>query len=164
VSRESARHAAGEPSEHAPDPRVKAGVLLAPAGTGGDDLTPFAAEHFPFMNPDFSRMTTPALVVAGDRDDSPLTHRGPEWMSDPYRLSPPGKSLLTLFGAEHSLGGIPGYEVKETTDEHPARVALLGRLSAAYLRSALDPADQAWAEARAELAATPDALGRVDSR
>lgn len=54
------------------DPRVRAGVLLAAAGRGGADLTPFAAEHFPFMNPSFDHMTTPALVVAGDKDDSPL--------------------------------------------------------------------------------------------
>ncbi|MFI7134162.1 hypothetical protein ACIBQ1_51440 [Nonomuraea sp. NPDC050153] len=58
------------------DARVKAGVLLATAGKGGADLTPFAAEHFPFMNPSFANMTTPALVVAGDHDGSPLTVRG----------------------------------------------------------------------------------------
>lgn len=88
------------------DSRIKAGVLLATAGKGGADLTPFAAEHFPFMNPDFANMTTPALVVAGDKDDLPLSVRGPEWLADPYFLSPGDKSLLTLFGAEHSLGGI----------------------------------------------------------
>jgi hypothetical protein len=54
-----------------------------------------------------------------------LTVRGPEWMSDPYFLSPGAESLLTLFGAEHSLGGIPGYEVTETTDENPEHVALI---------------------------------------
>lgn len=101
------------------DSRIKAGVLLATAGKGGADLTPFAAEHFPFMNPDFANMTTPALVVAGDKDDLPLSVRGPEWLADPYFLSPGDKSLLTLFGAEHSLGGIAGYEAQETTDENP---------------------------------------------
>lgn len=34
-------------AEDLPDPRVKAGVLLATAGLGADNLTPFAAEHFP---------------------------------------------------------------------------------------------------------------------
>jgi predicted dienelactone hydrolase len=59
------------------DARITAGVLLATAGTGGADLTPFAAERFPFMNPSFASMTTPALVIAGDQDDSPLSVRGP---------------------------------------------------------------------------------------
>lgn len=146
------------------DPRITAGVLLATAGTGGADLTPFAAEHFPFINPNFAPMTAPALIVAGDRDQSPLTHRGPDWMTDPYHLSPGPKSLLTLFGAEHSLGGIPGYTVTETTDESPERVALIQRLTWAYLRSALYPEDPSWATASAELAASADPLGRIESK
>ncbi|MGC4803486.1 alpha/beta hydrolase family protein [Micromonospora sp. DT233] len=146
------------------DPRVSAGVLLATAGTGGDDLTPFAREHFPYLNPDFTHLTAPALVVAGDRDQSALSVRGPDWSADPYLLGPGPKSLLTLFGAEHSLGGIPGYEAAETTDEHPGRVALLRRLTTAYLRSALDPADPAWPTEVAQLAASRDPLGRVESK
>lgn len=101
------------------------------------------------MNPVFDHMTTPALVVMGDKDDLPLTVRGPEWTADPYHLSPGPKSLLTLFGAEHSLGGIPGYEAAETTDADPARLALLQDLTLAYLRSALDPADPSWSRASA---------------
>ncbi|HYQ66810.1 alpha/beta hydrolase family protein [Actinophytocola sp.] len=150
----------GVPGEDLSDPRVSAGVLLAATGRGGADLTPFAAEHLPFMNPSFAEMTTPALVVAGDRDQSLLSVRGPDWFTDPYHLSPGGKSLLTLFGAEHSLGGIPGYEARETTDESPARVALIQRLTSAYLRSALDPEDDSWAAARG----STGTLGRVDSR
>ncbi|MYV98957.1 chlorophyllase [Streptomyces sp. SID3343] len=152
------------PGEDMSDPRVKAGVLLAVPGTGGADLTPFAAEHLPFMNPDFTRMTTPALIVAGDKDQSALTVRGPEWFADAYVLSPGAKSLLTLFGGEHSLGGIPGYAVTETTDESPERVALLRRLSSAFLRSALDPADTAWSTASAEAGAGTEPLGRVESK
>ncbi|MFD8275323.1 alpha/beta hydrolase family protein [Streptomyces flaveolus] len=153
----------GAPGEDLSDPRVKAGVLLAAPGLG-DDLTPFAAEHLPFMRPSFDRMTTPALVVAGDHDQSALTTRGPDWFTDPYTHSPGSKSLLTLFGAEHSLGGIPGYEVAETTDENPARVALLQHLTTAYLRSALFPADDAWKEAVTALAEAADSLGRVESK
>ncbi|GHA06282.1 hypothetical protein GCM10010372_01740 [Streptomyces tauricus] len=146
------------------DARVKAGVLLATAGKGGADLTPFAAEHFPFMNPSFENMTTRALVVVGDRDDSPLSVRGPEWLADPYVLSPGDKSLLTLFGAEHSLGGIAGYEVQETTDEHPGRVALLQRVTWAYLRHALGIEDDSWTAARKALASGADPLGRIESK
>ncbi|KAB8188202.1 chlorophyllase [Microbispora catharanthi] len=155
---------AGEPGEDMSDPRIKAGVLLALPGTGGADLTSFAAEHFPFMNPGFAEMTTPALVVAGDRDQSLLSVRGPDWFTDAYFLSPGGKSLLTLFGAEHSLGGISGYNVTETTDENPERVALVRRLTWAYLRTALGLGDSTWPAARAALAQAGDPLGRIESR
>lgn len=140
------------------DSRVAAGVLLATAGRGGADLSPFAAEQFPFMHPDFTTMTTPALVVAGDKDDSPLTVRGPDWLTDPYHLSPGPKSLLTVFGAEHSLGGIPGHEAKETTDESPERVALIQRVTLAYLRHALAVDDTDWVN----LPENP--LGRLESK
>jgi fermentation-respiration switch protein FrsA (DUF1100 family) len=126
------------------DPRVRAGVLLAAAGRGGADLTPFAAEHFPFMNPSFDHMTTPALVVAGDKDDSPLSVRGAEWLTDPYFGSPGAKSLLTVTGGEHSLGGIAGYEVSETTDENPGRVALIQHVTGACLRHALGVEAHSW--------------------
>ncbi|MER5430881.1 chlorophyllase [Streptomyces sp. NPDC002588] len=146
------------------DTRIKAGLLLATAGRGGADLTPFAAEHFPFMNPDFANMTTPALVVAGDKDDSPLSVRGPEWLADPYFLSPGAKSLLTLFGAEHSLGGIAGYEVRETTDENPERVALIQRVTWAYLRHALGIEDAGWTAARKALSESAAPMGRIESK
>ena len=140
------------------DPRVQAGVLLAVTGRGGADLSPFAAEHFPFMSPDFTTMTTPALIVAGEHDDSPLSVRGPDWFTDAYHLSPPGKSLLTLSGAEHSLGGITGHESTETTDESPQRVALLRRLTVSYLRETLKLGDSGWP------APVEEALGRLESR
>ena len=127
------------------DPRIAAGVLLAVAGTGGDDLTPLAAENFSFMNPNFAEMATPALVVAGDRDQSPLSVRGPDWWTDAYTLSPEPKSLLTLYGAEHSMGGIQGYNDPQTTDENPQRVRLVQRATTAYLRTALAAGDDAWA-------------------
>ena len=154
----------GATEEDMSDSRIKAGVLLATPGQGGADLTPFAAENFPFMNPSFADMTTPTLVVAGDRDQSLLSVRGPDWFTDPYFLSPGGKSLLTLFGAEHSLGGISGYNVTETTDENPERVALIQRFTWAYLRSALDPEDFNWSAARKALMESPNPLGRIESK
>jgi len=154
----------GQEEDDLSDARITAGVLLATAGRGGADLTPFAAGDFPFLNPSFARMTTPALVVVGDRDDSPLTHRGPDWMTDAYTLSPGDKSLLTLFGAEHSLGGIPGYEARETTDEDPARVALLQRVTWAYLRHALGVDDTGWTAAREALSGGGDEDGAARAR
>lgn len=148
--------------------RIKAGVLLAAVGNGngGADLSAFAAEHYPFLaNNSFAEMTTPALVVAGDKDASAhLTVRGAEWHADPYFLSNGPKCLLTLFGAEHGLGGVSGYDVAETTDENPERVAAVQRLTWAYLRTALYPEDRAWPEAVAALESSPDPVGRVESK
>jgi predicted dienelactone hydrolase len=148
------------------EPRIKAGVLLAAPGRGGDALTEFVAKNYSFFETiDFSQMTTPTLVVAGDKDASPhLTVAGPEWHTDPYHLSPGPKSLLTLFDAEHGLGGISGYDVAETTDENPERVASVQQLTWAYLRTALNPADPAWQTARDTLATAPAPLGRIESK
>ncbi|HET6289511.1 MAG TPA: alpha/beta fold hydrolase [Amycolatopsis sp.] len=148
------------------EPRISAGVLLAAPGRGGDAVTEFVAENYPFfLSADFSAMTTPALVVAGDEDASNhLTVRGPEWHTDPYFLAPGRKTLLTLFDAEHGLGGVSGYDVAETTDENPERVAAVQRLTWAYLRSELYPGDSAWQVACEKLAAVPDPLGRVEAK
>ncbi|WP_411114917.1 alpha/beta hydrolase family protein [Streptomyces sp. 029-5] len=146
------------------DPRVKAGVLLATAGRGGDALTPFAAETLPWLrHPDFGHMTSPALVIAGDRDVLPLTVRGADWTTDPYVLAPGDKSLLTLFGAEHFLGGISGHHAAETTDENPERVALVQRVTLAYLRHALGIDSSDWTATQKALA-DPHPLGRLESK
>ncbi|WP_326633482.1 alpha/beta fold hydrolase [Streptomyces sp. NBC_01762] len=153
----------GVPGKDMSDARVKAGVLLALTGLG-DDLTPFAAENFPFMRPSFDSMTTSVLIVAGDNDQSHLSNRGPDWFTDPYTCSPGSKSLLTLFEAEHSLGGIAGYEVAETTDESPARVALIQQLTTVFLRSALYPEDTSWRAAATALDEDPNPLGKLQSK
>ncbi len=153
-----------EKSEDLSDSRIKAGVLLATAGKGGSDLTPYATANFPWLKaPSFADMTTPALVVTGDEDHLPLTVRGPDWTADPYFLSPGDKSLLTLFGAEHSLGGIAGYEAKETTDENPERVALIQRVTWDYLRHALDIEDSGWSTAHKTLSSGAHPMGRIES-
>ncbi|WP_439660441.1 alpha/beta hydrolase family protein [Lentzea sp. HUAS TT2] len=120
------------------DDRIKAGVLLGSTGRG-DAVTDVVKENYSFMQTaDFSEMTAPALVVAGDADASAhLTTMGPDWHADPYHLAPGPKVLLTLFGAEHGFGGVSGYDVAETTDESPERVAAVQRLTTAYLRSQL---------------------------
>jgi hypothetical protein len=146
------------------DSRIKAGVALAAPGSGAD-LNAFAAEHYPVLrNLSFAEMTTPALVVAGDRDVNPAFSDRTDYRADAYFLSPGPKSLLTLFGAEHGLGGVSGYDVAETTDENPARVALIQRLTWAYLRSALYPADPSWPAASAELMGSANPLGRIESK
>ncbi|MGW3205997.1 alpha/beta hydrolase family protein [Streptomyces sp. NPDC001135] len=151
---------------HLAEPRIKAGVLLAAPGRGGEVLNGPMAEQWPVIGAvDFSTMTAPALVVVGDKDDSRhFTDMGPDWHADPYTLAPGPKALLTLFDAEHGLGGIAGYDAAETTDENPGRVAALARLTAAYLRTRFDPGAPAWQTVCEELTNGPDAVGRVESK
>jgi dienelactone hydrolase len=156
----------GDPGEDMSDSRVTAGVLLALAGTGGNALTPFAAEQFPFMNPDFSTLTTPALLVAGEKDQSLLSVRGPDWWTDGYHQSPGAVSLLTVFGAEHSLGGIVTHlAAKEMSDaESPEMLALVQRVTTAYLRRALGLGNEDWVRVHADLASDAQPLGRMESK
>jgi len=146
------------------EPRIKAGVLLTPPGSGGADLSSFGAGLPFFRRPSFAEMTTPTLVVVGENDVSPhLTVRGADWHADPYRLSTGPKCLLTIAGGEHILGGVSGYDAKETTDENPERVATVQRLTWAYLRSALYPEDCAWPVACASLAELKE-LGWIECK
>lgn len=154
----------GQPGEDRTDPRIKAGVLLATTGLGGADLTPFARDNFGFMSPDFSGLATPSLVVWGDHDQSALSTRGPDWFTDVYRLSPGARALVTLFGAEHSLGGIPGYRAADTTDENPAVVSLVARASTAFLQTQLGIDLAAWGAQVAALADEAESVGRIESR
>ncbi|MEU2834482.1 chlorophyllase [Streptomyces lavendulae] len=133
----------GIPGEDFSHSAVSAGALIAATGSG-DTLTPFAVEHLPFMRPDYSTMTAPALVIAGGSDQSQLSTRGPEWFTDAYHLSPSPKSLLGIAKGEHTLGGLAGEMVAETTDEDPARVALVADAISAYLHDAFKLDDAAW--------------------
>jgi hypothetical protein len=89
-------------------------------------------------------MTTPALIVAGGKDQSAMSTRGPDWFTDAYHLSPAPKSLLTIVDGEHTLGGVAGEKVAETTDEDPARVALVADAISAYLLDAFKLDAAAW--------------------
>ena len=146
------------------DRRIKAGVLLTVPGSGGDNLSPFAAANFPFMHPDFTSMHAPTLIVAGDNDRGAITIRGPEWWRDAYDLSPAPKSLLTLFGGEHSLGGIPNYEARETTDESAERLAAVQNVTTAFFRRALSGDERAWSEAAEALAGSETPQGKIETK
>ena len=144
------------------EPRIRAAVMFSPPGDGRD-MAPWAAEHYPELGAnDFGRMTTPALVLTGDQDVNPRFSERRDWRADAYRLSPGPKSLLTLTDAGHIFGGISGYDAKEASDENPALVAQVQRLTWAYLRSALYPDDPAWEEVCAGL--TSERIGRVESK
>lgn len=153
--------ASRQPGEDRTDTRVKAGVLLSTTGLTRGDLTPFAAENFAFMDPDFTRLTTPTIVVAGDHDQSALSTRGPDWFTDVYHHSPGAKHLVTLVGGEHTLGGIQDYASTATTDESPERVDLVRRTTTAFLKATLGIDATAWDA----VTATPtEPVGRIDSK
>lgn len=134
--------------------RITAGVMLTAPGNGGASLSEMAASRYSFFNPDFSHLTTPTLVVVGDEDASAhLTVRGPEWHADAFWEGPGADALLTMVGGKHGLGGIAGYDAKETDDEDPERLEIALRMTWAYLRSALYGGDDAWAVAKEALAA-----------
>ncbi|MFE9680858.1 alpha/beta hydrolase family protein [Streptomyces sp. NPDC006285] len=151
-------------AEDLSDARVMASIQLATAGKGGDELTPFAHDNLPWLrDQDFSHITAPGLVVAGDKDDLPLSTRGPAWTTDPYTLSRSTNSLLTVRGGEHFLGGISGYRAAETTDENPDRVALVQQVTLAYLRhiTGIDHTD--WNNAQTVLTGDHP-LGHLESK
>ncbi|RYP69231.1 hypothetical protein DL771_006199 [Monosporascus sp. 5C6A] len=132
----------------AAEARVRAGVVLAGTGAGGADLSETGRRVIPFYGPDFSTMSTPALVVYGDEDASPfLSNRGPDWHADPYTLAPGPKALFTVKGGRHGLGGVSGPDAAETEDESPERLGAVQRMTWAYLRSQLFEGDTAWEEA-----------------
>ncbi len=146
------------------DARVKVAVLLAAPGRG-EDLAAQAATLYPALrHVSFAKMTPPTLVVVGEDDGNPLFSARTDWRADAYHLGPSPKSLLTLFGATHALGGISAYDAKEATDENPERVAALRALVWAYLRSALYPDDSAWTDAIAALDSMPAPMGKVESK
>jgi predicted dienelactone hydrolase len=147
-----------------PETRIKAGVILAGIGNGGADISDFGKKLLPFYGANFSKMSTPALVVYGDEDVSPhLTIRGADWHADSYALAPGPKDLLTLKGAKHGLGGISGWDAGETLDESPERLAVVQRMTWAYLRSQLYEGDGAWAEACKALEGL-EGQGKVESK
>lgn len=146
------------------DPRIAAGVIIAGPGNPAF-LTGAARDRYPILRTiDFSAMTAPALVVVGDRDVNPMFSDQAAYRAGAYTLSPGPKDLLTVFGGEHILGGISGYDAAETTDESPARVEAVAQLTWAYLRTALNPADSAWTAACAALRDAPSPLARVDAK
>lgn len=146
------------------DTRIAAGVIIA--GPGNPEfLTGAARDRYPVLRTlDFSAMTAPALVVVGDRDVNPMFSDQAAYREGAYTLSPGPKDLLTVFGGEHILGGISGYDAAETTDESPARVEAVAQMTWAWLRTALDAADPAWPAACAALGDAPSPFARVDSK
>lgn len=102
-------------------------------------------------------------MVAGDADLAVhLTVRGADWYRDPFREGPGADAMLTLSGGKHGLGGVAGYDAKETSDEDPDRLAVAQRMSWAYLRSAFDEDNHSWSNACRALKSRASAHGHID--
>lgn len=146
------------------DDRIKFGVVLAGPGLGADLDGP-AGQRFPDLTKNtFDAMTTPALIVAGEKDVNPTFASRTDWRADAYYLSPAPKRLFMVTGAEHGLGGVAGYDAAETTDENPDRAAAVQRMTWAYLWSAFNPESDAWTKARTALETDAASLGHVESK
>jgi predicted dienelactone hydrolase len=126
------------------DPRISAGILLAAPGRGGRDMTMENAARFPFFDVDFSTLTTRSLVVCGDADDPHFTSRGPEWHADAFHDAPGAEALLMMHGVGHGLGGIAGFDAKETEIEAPEALEALRRLTLAWLQTVMQAGEGAW--------------------
>lgn len=69
-----------------------------------------------------------------------------------------------MSGGEHALGGIPGFDAKETTDEDPDRLEAVARMTWAWLRTIFDTSDTAWFVACKALEENAASLGHVASK
>jgi predicted dienelactone hydrolase len=146
------------------DPRIRTGILLASPGRGGADLTPENAARFPFFDVDFSGINTPTLVVCGADDDPHFTPRGPEWHADPFHDAPGAEALLTINGVGHGLGGIAGWDARETEAEDPDALEATRRLTLAWFRStfAIEPA--AWTQSQSALSESAASIAKIISK
>ena len=133
------------------DPRIKVGILLASTGRGGADLTPDSTKRFPFLDVDFSCINTPTLVVCGADDDPHFTPRGPDWHADPFHDAPGADALLMIKGVGHGLGGIAGWDARETETENPDALEATRRLTLAWLRSRFAIEHAAWDKSQSAL-------------
>jgi len=146
------------------EPRIKALVLVGVSG-GPEGFNGAARQHYPVLAAgNFGSMTSPALIVNGDQDKNLMFSDVDNWRADAYYQSPGPKDLLTVFGAEHIFGGISGYDARETSDENPERVAFVCESILAYIRSAFNPNDSSWEQAKKTLNGVQGALGSIESK
>jgi hypothetical protein len=67
-------------------------------------------------------------------------------------------------GGKHGLGGIAGYDAKETADENPDRLAVVQRLTTAYMLSTLNDNPVLWNSACGALSRHASDLARIESK
>lgn len=147
------------------EPRLKARVMIgapgSPEGLNGD----FALKNYPILKGiNYKTMSLPTLVINGDKDINLNFSNVDNWRADPYFDSPVTSSLLTVYGAEHIYGGISGWDVAETSDESPERVAFVCESILAYIRSAMDSSDSSWEQLQKDFENDSNAKARIDNK
>jgi len=147
------------------EPRLKAIVMIGapgrPEGLNGD----FAVTNYPILKGiNYKTISLPILVINGDKDINLNFSSIENWRADAYYDSPVASSLLTVFGAEHIYGGISGWDVAETSDESPERVAFVCESILAYIRSAMDSNDKSWKQLEEDFENDPNAKARIDNK
>ena len=146
------------------DPRICAGILLATPGRGGADLKPEHAQRFPFFDVDFSAIELPTLVVCGAEDDPHFTPRGPEWHADVFHDAPGADALLTINGVGHGLGGIAGFDAKESEVEDPDALEATRRLTLAWLRRTFAIEQDSWMQSQTALQGIASSIAKTTVR
>lgn len=147
------------------EPRIKAFVTLGAPGSG-KDVAEWAVENYPAtQGTDYSTMSKDALIIVGDRDKNPQFSARDSWRFDIYNTSPAPKTLLTLLGTGHMLGGIMGWDAYETSltdDENPETLQFIQEVTVAYIRSKLISNDTSWEAAINKLARTDTPKGKIE--
>ncbi|WP_082491472.1 alpha/beta fold hydrolase [Pedobacter sp. Leaf194] len=149
------------------EPRINAFVMFGTPGNG-EDIAEWASERYPILKgTEFSKMQREVLVVAGDHDSSNLFSTRDDWRMDAYHASPGPKTLLTVFGSGHMLGGISGYdalETAQTNDENPGTVKFVGEITSDYIRTRFYPENKSWENTTNALLKNEDPKGKIDSK
>lgn len=146
-----------------PDSRLKARIMIgapgSPEGLNGD----FALTNYPVLKGiNYKTMSLPALVIYGDKDINLNFSDIENWRADAYYDAPGSKSLLTVFGAEHIYGGVSGWDVAETSDENPERVAFVCESILTYIRSTMNSGDNGWEQLQKDFQKDTNAKARID--
>lgn len=145
-------------------PQIKAFVVFGTPGNG-KDTAEWAMTNYPVIGgTDFAEMKHEVLVVAGDQDKAPVFSARDDWRFDAYNSSPSPKTLLTVFNSGHMLGGISGYDVAETNDENPERIAFVREMTLAYILTILYPENKSWELATKALSETENPMGKVNHK
>lgn len=134
----------------------RAAVLLSPPGNW-EGLTPEWQQRGPYMKVDWSGLRGPALMINGTADTTPLTHQGPAWHDDGFRLASAdaGMCLMHVEGAGHYLGGIDSTLRPPQGDATPERRSQVFETVTAFLDQATGRTTLAaakWPAIRAGLA------------
>jgi len=145
------------------EPVIQAFVIISAPGDGAD-LGDWASAHFAALKgSDFSRMKREALVVAGDKDYHAVFSARENWRSDAYYRSPGAKCLLTVFGGEHGLGGIMGYDSDEKSDNPEMLLFVLDNILA-YLQTKLFSNTLYWENKMQALHKEAQPLGKIECK